>query len=347
MRILQLCPLWFPISKNAPGGIETLLAHLAAELTRLDCEVTLLATGDSDATSNVLPVVPKNLYDQMRTGGAEEYSYYEQQQVRMALEHAADFDLIHSHIGPTGYILSSVNTLQDRVLHTIHSPVYRDLQWFVTQNPNIWFSTVSEFQASKLLQHGAKHCCAIPNGIDTAAFTFNQRGGRSLLFLGRIESEKGPDLAIRIAQQLDSPLILAGPIVQHDFFKRDIEPLLDERIRYVGVVDHTRKNELLGNAGCVLMPSRWAEPFGMVALEAMACGTPVVALANGALPEIVEPGLTGYFSSDEKALPTLALEAMRLDRAAIRDRVAARFDVSAVARRYCELYQQITLASVA
>jgi glycosyltransferase involved in cell wall biosynthesis len=343
VRILQLCPLWFPISKNAPGGIETLLAHLAAELRNTGCEVTLVASGDSDTTCELLPVVSENLYEQMRRSKAQEYSYYEQLQIQIALKHASDYDVIHSHVGPTGYVLSSINGFRNRVLHTIHSPVYSDLQWFVSRNPDMWFSTVSEFQAKELRKQGAHHCYAIPNGIDTSAFTFNRNGGKSLVFLGRIEREKGPDIAVRIAQELNHPLILAGPIVQHDFFKDRIEPLLNDEIRYIGVADHRKKNELLGNAGCVLMPSRWAEPFGMVALEAMATGTPVVALANGALTEIIEPGLTGYFSSSEESLARLVVQAMQLDRATIRDRSAARFDISVVAKQYSRLYEQLTL----
>ncbi len=346
MRILQLCPLWFPISKAAPGGIETLLAHLAAELRRLGCEVTLIATGDSDAQCDFLPVVPKGLVEQMRAGTAQEYAYYEQHQIQIALKHAAAYDLIHSHIGPGAYVLSGVNGLRNHVLHTIHSPVYGDLEWFVTQNPGIWFSTVSEFQASKLRQRGAQRCRVIPNGIDTAAFTFNPLGSNALLFLGRIESDKGPDIAIRIAQQLHCPLTLAGPIVQPAFFKASIEPFLSGQIRYAGVVDHRTKNELLGHAGCVLMPSRWAEPFGMVALEAMACGTPVVALANGALPEIIEPGLTGFFTGDEQSMAALVTQAVQLDRTAIRARLAVRFDISAIAKKYCQLYEQIDASCI-
>jgi glycosyltransferase involved in cell wall biosynthesis len=344
MRILQLCPLWFPISRNAPGGIETFMAHLAAELIRRGCEVTLVATGDSDAPGDLLPVVPRNLVDQMRVGDALEYVYYEQQQIQIALKHAKDFDIVHSFVGPGAYILSGVEGVGHRVLHTVQTPVYPDFQWFAQQNPDMWLSTVSELQADKLRQQGARRCYMIPNGLDSAAFELNTKAEKSCLFLGRIEHEKGPDIAIRVAQRLGLRLILAGPIVQHDFFKSCIEPFLSNQVRYIGVADHAAKTELIGQAACVLMPSRWDEPFGMVAIEAMACGTPVVALANGALPDIIEPGLTGYFSKDEESLASLVDQAMQLDRARIRDRVVQRFDISVIAKQYCRLYEQIAFS---
>jgi glycosyltransferase involved in cell wall biosynthesis len=342
MRILQLCPLWFPISRDAPGGVETFLAQLFPALDKLGCQVTVVASGDSNVTATaLLPVMSENLYDQMKAGIARYYSIYEQCQLQIALDNVGDFDLIHSHVGPGAYLLSLLPGLGDRVLHTVHTAVYADLQWFVRRNPEIWFSTVSEFHARRLREHGAQHCYAVLNGIDTGAFTFKHGGDKSLLFLGRIEHEKGCDTAVKIAQELDQPLILAGPIVQHEFFKRSVEPSLGDKIEYIGVVDHDKKNELLGNATCVLMPSRVAESFGLVAVEAMACGTPVVALANGALSEIIEPGVTGYLGDDEQSLATLVTRAMKLDRRVIRDRAAARFGILSVAKRYLQLYEHI------
>ena len=340
MRVLQVCPLWYPVKQDAPGGIETFLAQLVAALPDHGCEVTLLASGDSAAGERIMAVVETNIYGQMKNSTVREYSYYEQLQLQLALGHADDFDVIHSHIGPAGFVLSGVKGWRDKVLHTIHSPVYQDLQWFIGQQPDMWFSTVSEFQANKLYEHGARHCHVVHNGIETDAFTFNPDGGEGLLFLGRIEREKGPDIAIRVARELGRPLILAGPIVQQDYFDDRIAPFLDESVRYVGVVDHREKNRLLGNAGCVLMPSRWDEPFGMVAVEAMACGTPVVVSQQGALPEVVDPGVSGFMAVDEE-MADKVVQALRLDRAAVRRAAAAQFDISVVAQKYYELYKRM------
>jgi glycosyltransferase involved in cell wall biosynthesis len=276
----------------------------------------------------------------MKKGTVQEYIYYEQQQLRLALAHADDFDVIHSHIGPAGFVLSGVKGWSNRVLHTIHSPVYRDLQWFVQQQPDMCVSTVSKFQADRLNEVGARNCHVVHNGIKAGAFTFDPGGGEGLLFLGRIEKEKGADIAIRVARELARPLVLAGPIVQQDYYDDMIAPFLDETVRYIGVVDHREKNKLLGNAGCVLMPSRWDEPFGMVAVEAMACGTPVVVSQQGALPEIVDPGVSGFIAADDE-MTGKVVQALKLDRAAVHRAAAAKFDVSVVAQKYYELYKSM------
>jgi glycosyltransferase involved in cell wall biosynthesis len=338
MKVLQLCPLWYPVAKDAPGGIETFLAQLTRALEYLDCEITLLASGDSRTVGELVPVVPVGINRQMQTGSAYEYSYYEQHQLRLALEMAGDFDVVHSHVGCGAYFLSGVPALQDKVLHTIHTPVYTDLQWFIKQHSDMWVSAVSHFQARRLCQQNARQCRVIHNGINVSEFTFRSQARKALLFIGRMESCKGPDVAVQTAQALKLPLLLAGPIIDSEFFEHRIKPYLNHRIQYVGVVDHSQKNEVLGRAGCVVLPFRREEPFGMVAIEAMACGTPVVSMADGALPEIVEPGRTGYLANNVDELTALTSKSLELDRENIRARVTARFDISVVAEQYRDLY---------
>jgi glycosyltransferase involved in cell wall biosynthesis len=341
MRVLHLAPLWFPVAADSVGGIETFTAGLIAELDRLGCRNTLIASGDSRTRAELVPVMPTNLFEMMASGAAEEYPYYEQCQLSLALERVGEFDLVHSGIGPGGYALSHVPGLRGRVLHSQHNPVTRDLGWFASVDSDLWFSTVSEFQARQLRSRGARRCHAIPNGIPMSSYTLRPRGGEGLVFLGRIEWEKGPDLAVGVARRLGLPLTLAGPIIDAGYFRREIEPFLDERVRYVGTVDHCRKDELFGCAACSLVPSRWDEPFGLVAVESMACGTPVAALARGGLGEVIDPGVTGYLAADEGELPALVTRATRLDRAGVRDRAAARFDMPRVANHYLQLYEEI------
>lgn len=345
MKILVLCPLWFPISRNAVGGIETFTAQLISALKKKGCDITLIASGDSQTEARLVPVIPLNLFKQMEAGTAFEYIYYEQHQIHLALERAAEYDVVHSHLHYGGYMLSSVPGLQARVLHTIHTPIYNDLEWFVRQHPHLYLSTVSEFLAKKLWQQGAKNCHVIHNGIKVDEFDFYPQGGEDLFFIGRIEWSKGPDLAVQVAQRLNRPLTLAGPIIDQEFFNRTIKPHLNGNIQYIGMVNHQQKNELFGKAGCAILPSRCDETFGLVAIEAMACGTPVVSLPNGALPEVVEPGLTGYLGREEKDVAPLVKQALLLDRAAIRQRVSARFDVSIAAEKYYKLYERIAESS--
>jgi glycosyltransferase involved in cell wall biosynthesis len=340
MHILHVAPLWFPVSRDSLGGIETFLAALLRALERRGSRNTLLATGDSNTPAELLPVVAGNLYAQMGAGTALEYQYYEQHQLLLAQELGGDFDVVHSHLGSRSLALSGVPDL--RVLHSWHTQVYRDMEWFVRTRPDLWLCAVSEFQARTLRQAGARRCVVIHNGVEAADFRFRAAGGGGgLLFIGRLEEPKGADLAIQVARTLDRALTLAGPIVDREFFARRIQPFLDDRIRYVGTVDHQAKVDLLGRAECVLMPSRVAEAFGIVSLEAMACGTPVVALDQGALPELIEPHVTGFLAQHPDALPDLVNRAIALDRAVIRDRVTARFDIGVVATRYLELYEQV------
>jgi glycosyltransferase involved in cell wall biosynthesis len=340
VKVLHLAPLWFPVSPDAAGGRETQLAILLKHLQPLGVTNTVLATGDSRVEAELIPVAPQNLMDAMKAGVAQEYHYFEQHLLCLAHDLAGQFDVIHSHLSPAVFAGFGPN-----FLHTQHTPVWQDLQWFVGRHPNCWINTVSEYQARHLRTAGARRVSVIHNGAEPESFPFQPEPGGGLVFLGRLESAKGPDLAIQVARQLGCPLTLAGPIVDPPFFDQQIAPNLDAQIRYVGVVNHAQKTGLLGAARVALLPFRGAEGFGMVSIEAMACGTPVVALANGALPEVVEPGVTGYLTRTETELPALVQQAAKLDRAAVRARMAARFDMRIVAQKYRQLYDTICAAS--
>jgi glycosyltransferase involved in cell wall biosynthesis len=340
MRILQLSPLWFPVARDSHGGIETFLTRLVSALGRLGCEITVLASDDSRVEAELLPVGRDHVAGLMRTGAAEEYSYHEQHQLHLALRHASRFDVVHSHLGAGAYVLSAVDGLRDRVLHTVHTPVYGDMARFAAEHPEVWFSTVSHYQAAKLWPHNPAGRRVIHNGIDPSEFA-GRSGGGGLVFVGRMEWVKGPDIAVQVARTLGCALTLAGPVVEQGFFEQGIQPFLDARIRYVGIVDHRQKSDLFGQADCVILPFRREEPFGLVAIEAMACGAPVVSLARGALPEIVEPGVNGYLAGSEQELPDRVNDAMALDRSTVRRAAVARFDIAETARRYLQLYEEM------
>lgn len=311
------------------------------ELARAGCENTVLGVKGSSVSARLVPVVDEPIYEQTADGTAWEYGPFEQDQLLTAIGTAGEYDVIHSHVGWGGWVLAGVTELAPRLLHTQHNPVTPDMEWFIRRHPDLLLSTVSEYQARKLWRLGASRCHVVHNGLDFAQFPPRFDGKAGLVYLGRLEREKGPDIAIRVARALQQPLTIAGPAVNHEFFDTEIAPQLDDQVRYVGVVGHGEKTELLGAASCVLMPSRGEEGFGLVALEAMACGTPVVALANGALPEVIEEGVTGFVSADERLLPELVTAAARLDHARIRSAAEKRFSVAESAEGYLGLYRLI------
>jgi len=277
----------------------------------------------------------------MQAQEAQEAAYYEQQQLLLALARAEEFDIVHSHAGWYAYALSGVPGLGDRVVHTHHTPVWRDLEWFVQQHPDFWYIAVSEFIARRFWQEGAIRCSVIHNGLDLRAFQWNSTGGEGLVFVGRIERSKGADLAVTVARETGRPLVVAGPIIDRTYYDSTIAPFLDERIRYVGQVSHERRNQLFGDALCAVLPFRGSEAFGMVTVEAMACGTPVVSLDSGPLPEIVASGVSGYLVQDEQSLAHAIEQAAQLDRRTVRSHVEARFDIRVVAEKHLSLYARM------
>jgi glycosyltransferase involved in cell wall biosynthesis len=344
VKILHLCPLWFPVAESSLGGVESFTAALMDELGGLGFDNTLIASGDSRTSAQLVPAVETGLFEPISRLEVWEYVYPEQHQLSLAVEMAPEFDVVHSHLGPPGYVLSAIPSIASKVVHTQHNPVTPDLERLVYLRPDLPISTVSAYQACKLLAAGARRCWTIHNGIRTAGFPFRPDPTAGLVYLGRMEHEKGPDLAIAVARELDLPLALAGPIIDDGYFAETIEPLISDRVSYLGIVGGEEKCDLLGRAACALVPSRCDEGFGLVAIEAMACGTPVAALANGALPEIVEPGLTGFLSPTEEGLASAVGGAMRLDRRVIRHVVVERFDISVSAAVYADLYAGLVQA---
>jgi glycosyltransferase involved in cell wall biosynthesis len=191
----------------------------------------------------------------------------------------------------------------------------------------------------------------IPNGVPLETFAFNPRvaDNAPLVFLGRLEEIKGPHLAIEIARQAGAPLILAGnvPDAHREWFRARVEPHIDnDQIRYVGPVDDVQKNALLGAARALLMPILWEEPFGIVMAEAMACGAPVLGFDRGAVPEVVEDGVTGFVRGDVDGMVATVGRIGEIDRAACRARVEAHYSDHSVVEAYLNLYRRLVADSI-
>jgi glycosyltransferase involved in cell wall biosynthesis len=339
MRILHVAPLWFPVARDSSGGIETLLAGLVDEQVRQGASVTLIASGDSRTAARLEAVTPVNAVAAMATGDVAEYAYLEQDALLRALALADDVDVVHSHLGTCAFALSAHRALGNRVLHTHHNEITQDLAAFVGRHHDLWLSAVSRRSVELLRAAGATNCAEVPNGIALDAFAVNDQPGDGLAFLGRIEPAKGPDIAIRVARESGRPITLAGPIIDDQFFTQRVQPLLGDTVRFLGPLGHDDKCALLASSVCTLVPSRAEEGFGMVAIESMACGTPVVSSGRGALAEVVDDGVTGYSTSPDAMAEGVAKAAI-LDRRAVAAHARGRFGIERTARAYLALYER-------
>lgn len=344
MKVVHVAPVWLPVSEGSYGGIETLLAQLVAAQRELGHEVTLVAAGDSQVSVPVVAAVEESVVALMERGEAGEYGYYEQELLGAAMRAAAGADVVHSHAIPGAFVLDDVLAGGPPVLHTLHGQVTQDLLWSLRQHPRAVVA-VSGAQHDIALQAGVRLQGVVHNGLDMRTVPATASAGEDLLFLGRMEPQKGPDLAITAARATGRHLVLAGPVTDREFYAAEVVPLLGADAEHVGVLGRAEKFAHLGRSACLLVPSRWSEPFGMVSLEAMACGTPVVATARGALPEVVEDGITGRIVHAESDLPGAVTEAAALDRTAIRARAWERFHIELVAARYLAMYTALLTGS--
>ena len=337
LRIGLVAPLWYPVAPDR-GGIEQVVLLLARELVALGHDVTLLASGDSVSAARLVPVCPEGVAPAMEQDRASDYSLHELTAIGKALRHAAEVDVLHSHLGTRLVPFAEVAGVP--LVHTIHTSISRDMRWVLSQFPGACINTVSRWQAAALGRLPVE--CVIPNGIDIEAFPFSPDADDYLLVLGRIEPRKGVDTAIDAARAAGRSLVIAGPVADRAYFESRIRPCLDrDRIHWVGAVRGAEKLRLLQRAHGLLFTVQWEEAFGLVMIEAMACGTPVVALTRGAVPEIVTPRVNGAHTEDVRELPFLVERIASLDRARVRASVEQRFSHHGMVRAYVDLYRRL------
>lgn len=334
MRIAQVAPIARPVSARTTSSIEQIVWQLTEELVRRGNEVTLFATGDSRTGAHLSSGYPIGY-------GADpqlwkNWQFHELVHTAAAFERAADFDVIHSHVYAFPAPISALVTTP--VVHTDHCPPERDLVRCYAGYPALTVVALSEYHRRRL--EGLVRAPVIPNGVDVDRFPFSPHGGDYLLFLGHLIPRKGPVEAIQVAQRAGMPIVLAGK-GGGDWFDAQVGPLLDSPdVHHVGEVSVAERNRLLSGAAALLFTSLTAEPFGLVLIEAMACGTPVVAFERCAVPEIVEPGVTGAYAVDVARLAELVPTVVGLDRAGVRA-AARRFGVGRMTDDYQRLYASL------
>jgi len=343
LRIALAAPLWTSIPPHTYGGIELLLKLLADELAGRGHDVTLFASADSHSRAALAPVVEINLSDLLTEGRGYCYEYYTNSMLAQIAARQREFDLVHFHCSTAW--LPSATMLRTPSLFTMHTQPHLDDEWVLRRWPQIAVNGISRAQMQALALKLEREFPIVYNGADFDAYEPRYEPGHYLAFLGRLSPEKNPLGAIRIAQDCGLPIVLAGQpqnAKEHAYFAEQIEPLLDGvNVRWIGAANHPQKVMLLRNASALIFPIQWDEPFGLVMIEAMACGTPVVAHRRGSVEEVVDQGVTGFHAASLDALPELVPQAIQLDRREVRRQAESRFGYRAMVSSYETLYASL------
>ena len=343
MRIAQVAPLYECVPPSLYGGTERVVSYLTEELVRLGHEVTLFASGDSQTRAKLIAACPRALW---RDPDCREALPHHVRLMELVFADVSRFDLIHFHCDYLHFPLlrrcscPSVTTLHGR----LHAP---DLQALFAQYAEVPLVSISDDQRRPVA--GANWQATVYHGLPRDLHTFRERPGEYLAFLGRISPEKRLDRAVEIARRAGRKLKVAARIYpeERDYYERTIAPLLHESrsfVEFVGEVGGREKDEFLGDAHALLFPIDWPEPFGLVMIEALACGTPVIGWRCGSVPEVIADGVTGFVVEGIEQAVSAVGRVAGLNRRACREAFEERFDAARMARDYLQVYRRLVHA---
>jgi glycosyltransferase involved in cell wall biosynthesis len=338
MKIAQVAPLIESVPPRLYGGTERIASYLTEGLVGLGHDVTLFASGDSITSAKLVPCCTRAL--RLDPSVRDTIPYF-MMMIDKVRERAEEFDVLHFHIDVFHFPL--FRSLAARTLTTLHGRLdLADLKPFYHRFSKMPLVSISNDQR-KPLPH-ANFVSTVQHGIPTDLHRPSFEKGGYVAFLGRISPEKRPDRAIRIALAAGIPLKIAAKVdkVDEDYFRAEILPLIDgPGIEFIGEINEREKTQFLGEAAALLFPIDWPEPFGLVMIEAMACGTPVLAFRCGSVSEIIEDGVTGkVVDSEEEAIAALS-EILTYDRRAVRRRFEERFGATRMAKDYVATYRKL------
>jgi len=342
MRIAQIAPLTEAIPPKLYGGTERVISWLTEELVAQGHDVTLFASGDSRTSAKLEAVWPRAL---RLDGGIRDVNALHLTMLEQVRRRARDFDVLHFHLDYYPFSLFTrqatpfVTTLHGRLDLPEHQTLF-------TTFASVPLISISDAQRTpvpsagwvRTIHHGLPERELMPRPANPSYFAF----------LGRISPEKATDAAIRIARQCGVPLKIAAKVdkVDRDYFETEIRPLLRApAVEYIGEISDNEKAEFLSGAACLLAPANWPEPFGLVLIEAMACGCPAIAFHAGAMPEVIEDGVTGFIVDDEPGAIGAAAQLSKLSRPAIRRRFEQRFTARRMAQDYLAVYRELIEAA--
>ncbi|MBI4728307.1 MAG: glycosyltransferase family 4 protein [Acidobacteria bacterium] len=344
MRIAMVSPPWIPVPPQGYGGIEWVVHLLVEELVRRGHDVTLFATGDSTTKAELryvfeeaqTPLMHQTMPDALHVGSAYRHVAEEARAGR-------PYDVVHDHTAWLGVAFAPL--VPSPVVHTIHGAfIEANRIFYGGLRDHALLVTISEYQQKDFPE--IAYAGVVPNAVDVASLPYRARKDGYLLALGRIARDKGQAIAVRVAREAGIPLVLAGkvdPGNDRAYFEEAILPFVDgASVRFEGEVPNARKSELLAGARAMLFPVQWAEPFGLVMIEAMACGTPVIAIRNGSVPEILADGETGFIVEDEAGMLAALDRVEEISPERCRREAEERFSPERMADRYLEIYERAT-----
>jgi len=338
MKIAQVAPLMEAVPPKLYGGTERIVSYLTDQLVELGHEVTLFASGDSLTKATLEPVWPCAL---RLDRSIRDYLAPHIVMLEQIARRADDFDIIHLHLDYLGYPILRrtatpfVATLHGRLDLPELTPLYESFG-------DVPVVSISDSQREPLPHAG--YVATVPHGVPARLLLPGFGAGGYLAFLGRISPEKAPDAAIRIAAAAGMPLKIAAKVdnVDREYFAERIKPMLGAaHVEFIGEIGDDEKGAFLGNAAGLLFPIAWREPFGLAMIEAMACGTPVIAFRNGSVPEVIDEGVTGFIVEDEEQAAIAARQLRGLDRARIRRVFEERFTARRMAEDYVTVYRRL------
>ena len=333
MRIAQVSTVSAPVRQDTGGSVESFVWLLTRELIRFGHDVTVFGTAGSETDGKLVAALPGAYAEH---GSPDDWQLCEWINLCRAVRESERFDLLHSHAYLWGVPLEPLS--RSTMVHTIHIvPDDNSARlWSMSERARVTALSKHQWSSYPHLRPSA----VIPHGVDVSRFTLRGKPDDYVCYLGRFVSGKGPCQAIEAARALGLRLLMAGP--RNAYFREKVQPLVDGKtVEYIGPVNSSERDKLLGGARALLYPIQYPEAFGLVLIEAMLCGTPVVAMRLGAVPEIVDDGVTGYCADTPEAFRAAIIKSRALDRQRIREHAEKRFSAERMARQYVQVYEQL------
>lgn len=341
MRIAQIAPLHESVPPALYGGTERVVHYLTEELVALGHDVTLFASGDSQTSARLVPGSERAL---RLDPNCRDPLAYHMVMLSQVAEMAQQFDVLHFHVDYLQFPLSRL--MRWPQLTTLHGRLdLHDLRTVYGHFSDMGLVSISDAQRQPI--PSANWLATVYHGLPSEELRLSQRTSDYFAFVGRVSPEKGVDRAIEIAKAVGIPIKIAAKVdaADQEYHERVIAPLLnDPLVEFVGEIDERTKGTFIGNARALLFPINWPEPFGLVMIEALACGTPVLAFRRGSVPEIIEPGVTGFVVDDIPAAIEAARSIQKLDRARVRKVFEQRFTARRMAEDYVRVYERVAAA---